>query len=1736
MINNYKRVKSGWGLLMLWLGLLLGSLPAAAQSGPVGNEWIVPGQAYYKMKVVREGLYKLDYQYLTQAGISGVAPDQLQIWRRGRELATYVGGNTAVLDPTTFLEFYAKRNDGQLDTEMYKRPDDQAHTLYSFYTDTASYFITWSTGAAARPGRHMSQPVTAGSTPQPHRLQNQINLKTNWTDRPFITSNYLPWLEPNEGFLSPTTVGVNYACDSILRSVPATGPAPRVEILVFGGESVQHNTEVYAIVTGQPNRLLGTMTYTGIRRHRQTFQLLRTDISSTGRLNIRIQSRVPVQQGDFFNVGYVRFTTPQTNRWFANRRSITFQNDSLQGGPATYFYANDSIPTTVAGFDVQDLYNVQRIVAQPTTAPAGRQFVFPGATAMATHTLVLADEAHLPVPSPARRVRFRTINPAVPNFIIISHKTLMKPDPANGVTVNAPKAYATYRASAAGGRYDTLLVSTAELYDQFQYGDRSWLALRHFARWLAAANPTNPNRYLLLLGKGISPSEPSNTARSGGEARGLDLVPTSSRSISDNLITADYHSNDFAAKLRTGRLTVTRADQIMNYLAKVQEHDALGPEPWRKNVLHLVGGESATEFVEFKGYMDQYKSRVQRPLFGGTVNTYTRSVAGAISTLPVNINIAPELNAGLSLISYFGHGSNTTFDLNLGDINDAGNGYNNRGKYPVLLYDGCAAANSFTITPTFFENWLFAAGKGAIGAMGETGLSYAHLLHPPKDSLYRLLFNDPAWYGKPVTAVHDEVIRRLQRSNNPANQFNDPSNTLAVEQMLATVWHGDPSIALYAPQLPDFITSNAALSITPVTAQTTVTASSPSFYLNVGVSNPGKVTFDSVAIRVTRRYPTAPGRANDVYTRTFRQAWRRDTTYQLLIPNTVVNGVNVFGDNTFLVELDYAGRVTEQSETNNSAQINYTFLQGGLTILNPTEFAIVATSQPKLIAQTNDPAGPLRAYDFEADTSTTFNSPLYRNTSVSTTLTPTWTPSLPAVAGRDSVVWYWRVRFQTPGPDEDGSWVLSSFRVIPGSTGGWSQSHYAQLRRDERTAVDVNNSGRWRFIDETRLFTLLTKGGGAAPFAPTAPSTQGLGIIADPTSPPSLGNCGWGAPNLVLAIYDQHTLQPKLLPPGIFDVCGQGSQQFYYFGSNANSAADTLNNLNNSGFRQTQLQLFLNSIADGDYVALISLNRLRYASLPAALKNQLANVLGSRLINQLRNGDPFTLLAQKNSAGGRLIREVGPDLSSATPRYSQIVSFSETLRTPGISGTVRSTRIGPAQQWETLFSQIQRETATSSFNLKVIGIDSLGVPAVLVPTVPAAAYSLSSIPARRYPYLQLELTLKDSLSRQAPQLKQWLITYRGVPEGVVRRDQAAVSDYDPARLAQEAATTGTITFPVKFENVTPLAFGTPLRAKVELRDVATGQVRRTVFAPAPVLAGNATVTIPVSVNVIGLFGSFTTKVTVNPEPNALPELYHFNNELSVPPFTVVDHNVPPTLDVAFDGRRILNGELVSPRPSISIQLRDEDQLRHIDNRSYFTVLLKRPGETTFTAVDLNGPGVNFSVNTTNGSVATLEFSPGQTSPLADGMYTLRVQGRDPSSANAGTNGAGNSQEFEVKFEVVNASTITNVFPYPNPVTSKARFVFTLTGQELPRNLKIQIMTVTGRVVREIFMSELGPLHIGNNLSEYAWDGTDQYGDRLANGTYLYRVSLDDPSGQFSQRRTSGDQAFKNDWGKLVLLR
>jgi flagellar hook assembly protein FlgD len=81
--------------------------------------------------------------------------------------------------------------------------------------------------------------------------------------------------------------------------------------------------------------------------------------------------------------------------------------------------------------------------------------------------------------------------------------------------------------------------------------------------------------------------------------------------------------------------------------------------------------------------------------------------------------------------------------------------------------------------------------------------------------------------------------------------------------------------------------------------------------------------------------------------------------------------------------------------------------------------------------------------------------------------------------------------------------------------------------------------------------------------------------------------------------------------------------------------------------------------------------------------------------------------------------------------------------------------------------------------------------------------------------------------------------------------------------------------------------------------------------------------------------------------------------------------------------------------------------------------------------------------------------------------------------------------------------------------------------------------VTGKVVREITRVELGNLHIGRNITDFKWDGTDQYGQQLGNGVYLYRVvtSLNGQSlEKYRDKEDNTDKYFNKGYGKMYLMR
>ena len=107
--------------------------------------------------------------------------------------------------------------------------------------------------------------------------------------------------------------------------------------------------------------------------------------------------------------------------------------------------------------------------------------------------------------------------------------------------------------------------------------------------------------------------------------------------------------------------------------------------------------------------------------------------------------------------------------------------------------------------------------------------------------------------------------------------------------------------------------------------------------------------------------------------------------------------------------------------------------------------------------------------------------------------------------------------------------------------------------------------------------------------------------------------------------------------------------------------------------------------------------------------------------------------------------------------------------------------------------------------------------------------------------------------------------------------------------------------------------------------------------------------------------------------------------------------------------------------------------------------------------------------------------------------------------------------------------------YPNPFTTSTRFVFTLTGAEVPDEFTIQIMNVTGTVVREITRDELGDIQIGRNITDFEWDGTDEYGDKLQRGVYVYRVIVKMSGESIEPRKSGADEYFRKSFGKMYLL-
>lgn len=1645
---------------------------------PYGHEWINYNQQYVKLPVYKEGIYRIDAPTLAAAFGNGTNPKNLQLFLAGREQFVFVRGeNDGQLDAGDYLEFYATPSSRETDSSLYNGASWLPNPYAALFNDTIYAFLTVNNQLTNK--RYVPETDTnsviypAGNWFYANRVYAPQGSYNRVNEFPFDVS------DPN--YSQAEGKGLAFAKGSSLVT-PFTNLNPYTAT----------SLPAYVLTHYSGNSLAGT----GANDHRIQISYSDQNNSTVQVADTVFRGFVAVRKRFSVSSQNMNNTTNLTISSVADAAFASHSNNTVLhfirldyphsmdlGGASTQFMNLGNggggkqffsfENVSIATGDSALLYDVRNGRRIRTVINSPQQV-----------RAVIPDGIDAPVcylSAGAEVIPVTTLYKVTPSGYFTNFKNNVGPRPYLLVYPSAFQTSATeyrnYRQTAPGNAYNVVFANVEELYAQFAYGvNKHPAAVRNFSRLMYDSLPSKP-LYLFLLGKGVSPMNLNNGAQA------VNFVPSMGVPASDNLLTvamSPTNTERYVPQLPVGRLAAINENEVRIYLAKIQQHESSGQQDWKKRALHFVGGDTPELANVLDSYMTLYKEIIKDSLFGAEVFTYRKNTTAPVQT-SISDSIRRTLSNGAALLTFFGHGSEQGFDQAIDDPEQ----YNNKGRYPLVIANSCYSGDIHIPTRrSVSERFIIADQKGSIGFLATTSYGFLYSLNIYSIGLYRAL--SATRYDQGIGDFIQQACVQSSSSGEPLTRFTGLDMTL----------NGDPALRISNGLKPDYQLKNNDISFD-------LRTHTDSVGVRINMKNAGKAIRDSFFVKIERFFPD--GDSSNTFRRVKAPMFR--DSLKVFLPLDFARGI---GLNRLRVKLDEFGDITENVETNNATSLIDLFIPGGdLLPVYPYKFAIVPkTNTIVLKASTSDPFAPLSAYRFQLDTTDSFTQPLQSARIQSKGGVLTWTVNLPYA---DSTVYFWRVSRDSTAPNTPFIWKESSFQTV-GQKNGWAQAHFHQFKSDEYRFVNYKRPQR-AFVFQNNKHSVFCRNG----------MSLGVGITYAFNNM-IRSNWGCGPDGWNFAVFDSISGEPQLVvsptapAAGIYNNCICVDNQvlsYYSFGAS-----------NYCGFTnwKTDMENFLNAVAPNNYVLAFTVgtfNTPGYAQI-TTYSNALYTAfesIGAVNIRNVKDTVPYILFGKKGMNAGQGHEVVGGDSKS-------IITLSDSIQTRWNSGYVASTQIGPAYKWNSLHWRVKSldNNAGDTTTLKLVGIRNNGQIDTLqsFPTDSMDVLNLQNyVNADTYPYLRLVAFMKDNVNRTSPQLKRWQVLYDEAPECAINPLKGYAGINDTLQEGDE------VTFIFPIENVGERNFEDSLVVTYWIED----NNRNTTALPSrlkkrPVVPGEVLMDT-LRLSSYQLAGDNALWVYVNPGQHSRyqKEQQQFNN-LGRVPFRVDRDRTNPLMDVTFDGVRILNGDLVSARPEILITLKDENKFLPLNDTSAFTIFLQSPNQTQLQRIYF-GQGLVFTPASLPKNSASINYNP--VLPI-DGRYTLVVQAQDRSRNISA------SQDYRVQFEVQNKPTVTNVLNYPNPFSTSTRFVFTLTGSEVPEVFTIRILTISGKVIREITRNELGHLHIGRNITEYAWDGRDDYGDRLANGVYLYQV-LTKLNGENIEKATSGaDKYITREFGKMVIMR
>jgi len=630
--------------------------------------------ASLKISVTQKGLYKISYNQLVAAGLTGINGQSIRLFNRNEEISRYVSSQ-GTWSQNDYIIFYGKPHEG-------------------YYTQTNVYWLGVG-GSGLDMQQQNASPITAAPTSYTYLFSETYDKKDLY--RPY----YRPWDESINHWFAAYLSNTKDT-DTPIPADPLLVPAGTASLSVFlhglttdYSANPDHQTRIW--INGTQ---VGNITYDGQSAKNATLSF-NANLLQTGGQQIRFR-QIPLPG-----------VSSGTDRAYLEQYVLTYPRQ-LNATADSLYFAGQTGPNnySIEGLSANDQVWLVEI-SQPSHPALLTGLQYAAGEDRLSFGLNRAQQPSFMISSSAKLM-------TVPALESVHFRNLSDTNRQADYIVICPYAFRNSTYEYLRRRYlqglRVLVAPISDIYNEFSYGIKDAAAIQQFLGYAYHHWQKPTPAYTVMIGRGTyDPMHhlPDHTA--------TDWIPVHlgpgpfEWTAQDNWF-GTVNGADKLTDISIGRIPADSQDAVSLLLRKmIAFEEAIPSSNWQKKALLVADKTDGT--LNFSAASD---SCARTPLQQAGFST-TQAYLDYYTVNQVRSAIAAALNQGAMTISYFGHGAIDFWSdeeiLTAQDVRSMVNQV-----YPVFVALTCANGDFDDPTRTCLSQLLLEQDGGGIACVAAASL------------------------------------------------------------------------------------------------------------------------------------------------------------------------------------------------------------------------------------------------------------------------------------------------------------------------------------------------------------------------------------------------------------------------------------------------------------------------------------------------------------------------------------------------------------------------------------------------------------------------------------------------------------------------------------------------------------------------------------------------------------------------------------------------------------------------------------------------------------------------------------------------------------------------------------------------------------------------------------------------------------------------------------------------------